>query len=104
MTDDCTVMRPTEVRGDAGGVSLTWALQGALKCRLRSGAGIGTGVREQLMAGRLTPIAVYTVYVPVGSDVQAKDRLIVKGRTLEVHGVLDASNASAVPCVCSEVA
>lgn len=103
MTDTCTVMRPAEARGDAGGVTKTYALQGTLKCRVRSGAGIGTGAREQLMAARITPIAVYTVSVPVGSDVLTKDRLIVNGRTLEVHGVLAGTNATAWACVCTEV-
>ena len=103
MTDTCTVMRPTEARGSAGGVTKTYALLNTLKCRVRSGAGIGTGAREQLMAARLTPVAVYTVSVPVGSDVRTDDRLIVNGRTLEVHGVLAGTNATAWPCVCSEV-
>lgn len=103
MTDTCTVMRPTEARGDAGGVTKTFALQTTLKCRVRSGAGIGTGAREQIMAGRLTPVAVYTVYVPVESDVRTNDRLIVNGRTMEVHGVLAGTNATSWPCVCSEV-
>lgn len=103
MTDTCTVMRPTEARGDAGGVTKTYALLGTLKCRVRSGAGIGTGAREQLMAARITPVAVYTVSVPVGSDVKSDDRLVIQGRTLEVHGVLANSNATAWPCVCTEV-
>lgn len=103
MTDTCTVMRPTEARGSAGGITKTYALQGTLKCRVRSGAGVGTGAREQVLAARLSGVAIFTVSVPVGSDVRDDDRLVWQGRTLEVHGVLAGTNATAWPCVCSEV-
>lgn len=104
MTDDCTVRRPTEARGTAGGVTQTWADVATLKCRVRSGSGTGTGAREQLLAGRLTPIAVFTVFVPAGSDLQTKDRIEWNGRTLEVHGVIANTNAPSLACVCTEVA
>lgn len=103
LSDTCTVLRSTETRGDAGGVVQTWATITTLDCRVRSGGVQGTGAREQLMAARLTPIAVFTVFVPVGSDVLARDRLVWSGRTFEVHGVMGGSNAMALACVCTEV-
>lgn len=99
MSDTCTVMRPAETRGDAGGVTKTYALQGTLRCRVRG----GTGAREQLLASRMTGVAVFTVGVPVGSDVRKDDRLIWQERTLEIHGVMASTNATALACVCSEV-
>jgi len=103
MSDTCTVMRPSETRGDAGGITKIYGLQGTLACRVRSGAGVSTGAREQLLAARLAGVAIFTVSVPVGSDVRNDDRLIWQGRTLEVHGVLGSTNATTLPCVCSEV-
>lgn len=103
MDDQCSVLRSTEARGDAGGVTQAWAQIATLNCRVRSGGVQGTGAREQLMAARLTPIAVFTVFVPVGSDVLARDRLVWSGRTFEVHGVMGGSHATALACVCTEV-
>lgn len=103
MTDTCTVMRPAEARGDAGGVTKTFALQTTLKCRVRAGSGHGTGAREQMLAARLAGVIVFTVGVPVGSDVRNEDRLIWQGRTFEVHGVMGGTNATAWACVCTEV-
>lgn len=103
LTDTCTVMRPTETRGDAGGVTKTYGLQGTLPCRVRRGSSVGTGAREQMLAARLTGVAIFTVNVPVGSDVRNDDRLIWQGRTFEVHGVLGSTNATTLSCVCSEV-
>lgn len=103
MTDTCTVMRPTEARGTAGGVTKTYALQSTLKCRVRVGSGHGTGAREQMLAARLAGVIVFTVGVPAGSDVLNEDRLVWQGRTLEVHGVMGGTNATAWACVCTEV-
>jgi hypothetical protein len=55
---------------------------------------------DYLIADKLA----WTAMLPLGTDVQARDHLVIQGSVLEVHAILDPhSYAALLPVICAEL-
>lgn len=83
-----TISRVTRVSDGAGGTTETWGTHlTGVRCRVDLPS---SGAEEQV-AGQIQSVATVIVTVPHGTDVTARDRLTVDGRTFEVVAVLVGS-------------
>lgn len=83
--DSIQIQRPTPAIGASGGVARTWSAVATVAGHRQVSA---TRTRESSNAAT-RPIASsqWDIYLPVGTDVRAQDRLIAGGVTYEVEAV-----------------
>lgn len=101
LPDLCTIQRYTEtVTGD--GTSQSWSdLATGVACRvspLASGANEGLGADQSIQA-----VSQWTVWLPAGTVVTVKDRIVVGARTYEVNRVGERSYETVRECICREI-
>jgi len=85
-TTPCTISRYTSVDDGAAGQTNTYApLPNAPLCRVMAMPQV---VAEQDAEGRLQSVVRWTIALPPGQDVTAKDRIVAQGVTYEVTDVL----------------
>ena len=100
LPDVCTIRRGTDTpSGD--GTSTVWADVATVACRvspLASGAVEGLGADASLAA-----VSQWTIWLPAGTDVTAKDRLVVGARSFEVARVGERSYETIRECLCREI-
>jgi head-tail adaptor len=101
LPDTCTVQRYTETpSGD--GTSQSWSnLATGVACRvspLAASANEALGADQSIQA-----IAQWTVWVPYGQDVTAKDRVVYGSRTFEVQRVGARSYEVVRELICLEI-
>lgn len=101
MTDTCQVQRATLMPDGAGGQIESWGAVATVSCRV---APSGNLPQERAIAERLSSVSTWTITLPVGTDVQPADRLVVGSRTFEVVEALARSLETARRVICSEVA
>lgn len=101
MPDTVTIQRPARVDDGAGGQTETWSTVATVGGRLSVET---RQVREGQAGGKQTALAYYRVTLPAGTDVLARDRLVIGARTFEVQPPL-AGGAweTARVCPCTEV-
>lgn len=101
LPDTCTVQRYTETStGDGTSQSWTDHLTG-VACRvspLASGAAEALGADASLRA-----VAQWTVWLPAGTDVTVRDRIVYQTRVFEVARVGARSYEAIRECICREV-
>lgn len=100
LPDTVSIERLTEVEtGD--GSTVTWASVGSAPCRVSP---LGSSASERLGGGQaLTSDTQWVVWVPFGTDVTVKDRLVALGRRFEVARVGVRSYEVIRECVCREL-
>lgn len=101
LPDVCAIQRYTETAtGD--GTSQTWSdLATGVSCRvspLASGASEALGADASLRA-----VAQWTIWLPAGTDVTVRDRVVYQGRTFEVARVGARSYEVSRELICREV-
>lgn len=101
LPDVCTIQRYTETAtGD--GTSQSWSdLATGVACRvspLASGASEALGADQSLQS-----VAQWTIWLPAGTDVTDKDRIVVGSRTFEVARVGARSYEVSRELICREV-
>jgi head-tail adaptor len=100
LPDTCTIQRATETStGD--GTSVVWADVATVACRvspLASGATEALGADQSMQA-----VSQWTVWLPAGTDVTVKDRLVVGSRTFEISRVGERSYEVSRECICREI-
>lgn len=82
--ETATIQRGTDtVSGD--GTSTSWATVATVSARLSPVGGAGSeglGADQSIQA-----VADWRISLPVGTDVTARDRIVISGRTFEVSSV-----------------
>ena len=101
LPDSCSLRRGTETyTGD--GTTTVWAdLATGVPCRvspLASGASESLGADQSLQA-----VAQWTIWIPAGTDVTVKDRVVYGARTFEVARTGARSYEVARELICREV-
>lgn len=86
LPDTATIQRNTLQSDGSGGTEVaSTATTGPFACRVAIPAVTGTrSGREEVIAGRLDAVGIWTITLPAGTDVKAQDRIIVGSRTFEV--------------------
>lgn len=79
LPDSATIERDTDVSDGSGGQTVTTATTGPFACRVAVPSG-----QEQVIAGKLDAVGIWTITLPAGTDVAARDRIIVGSRTFAV--------------------
>lgn len=90
MPDTATILRTTAVRTPTGGYTQDFLPVGTTPCRLT--ASILSGGNERSAVGELVPTMGYTLTVPPGTDIKARDRVQVSGTTFEVNAIKGAAS------------
>ncbi len=101
LPDTASIRRNTPVSDGQGGQTDAWAQVAEVAARV----GL-TGRRspeEREIAGRVAGTVLYTLWMPAGTDLTAKDRIVVGARTFEVVGVIQRSEELARQAVCLEM-
>jgi SPP1 family predicted phage head-tail adaptor len=89
MTSTCVIKRPTDVRDPATGrITRTFSDVLMTKCRVQPLRG-----REGVVAEQLSEVVEATCHLRLGTDIRVTDRVVVDGRTYEVHSVPPRSEA-----------
>lgn len=100
LPDTCTISRYTETStGD--GTSQSWATVASAACRvspLASGANEALGADQSMQA-----VSQWTIWLPAGTDVTVKDRVVVGARTFEVNRVGERSYEVSRELICREI-
>lgn len=101
LPDSCTIQRYSETStGD--GTSQSWStLASGIACRvspLASGANEALGADQSMQA-----VSQWTIWLPAGTDVTVKDRIVVGSRTFEVARVGERSYEVSRECLCREI-
>jgi head-tail adaptor len=101
LNDVCDILRYVETN-TADGVSAAWQTVATnVPCRLSSrtlSAAEGAGAAAQARA-----LNEWRVWLPAGTDVTVRDRLVLLSRTFEVSRVEGESNETARACSASEI-
>lgn len=101
LPDLCSIQRYTE-SSTGDGTAQTWSdLATGVACRvspLASGASEALGADASLQA-----VAQWTIWLPAGTDVTVKDRIVFGTRTFEVARVGARSYEAVRECICREV-
>lgn len=101
LPDVCSIQRGTDtVSGD--GTSTAWAdVATGVACRVSP---LASGANEALGAGQaIQAVAQWTIWLPAGTAVTVKDRIIVGSRTFEVSRVGARSYEVSRECICREI-
>lgn len=85
MTDVCVIQKSTSTRNADGDMVPIWVDGVPVACRVAVSA---LSPREGITAGQVTANINQVVYLPAGTDVDARDRIAVAGRVLEVTSAL----------------
>ena len=88
LTDSAQILRATATSDGAGGQTLAWNAVATVKAML---APAQYKPEERLVADRVTVVQQWVLSVPVSTDIQAADRVLVAGRQYEVVAVLTRS-------------
>lgn len=101
LPDLCSIQRGTDT-ASGDGTSTSWSdLATGVACRvspLASGANEALGADQSIQA-----ISQWTIWLPAGTSVTVKDRIVVGSRTFEVSRVGERSYEVSRECVCREV-
>ena len=85
LPDTAAIVRDTLASDGQGGYTVTTAgTIATVSCRVAS---MGSSSWERQFADRIGTSANYILTMPHGTDVTAKDRIVVSGRTFEVVGL-----------------
>lgn len=88
LPDTGTIQRNTPEDDGQGGHEDAWTTLATTRLRV---APVGRTPQERAIADRVTSESLWTVTLPSGQDVTARDRIAVGGRTFEVVAVLAGS-------------
>lgn len=101
LPDTCTIQRGTDT-SSGDGTSTSWSdLATGVACRvspLASSASEALGADQSLQA-----VAQWTIWLPAGTDVTVRDRIVYSGRTFEVARVGARSYEVSRELICREV-
>lgn len=98
MTSTATQKRGAATDNEFGGTSVSMETLGTLAVRVGD---LGNRPTDQAFMEKYAPKNLKRLTVPVGSDVLAKDQLIVSGVTYTVLEALIHDNQTALVCICS---
>lgn len=99
--DTCAISRPTDT-ASGDGTARSWSnVATGVTCRVSV---VSNSAQESLGAGAgMRALAQFTVWLPAGQDVTARDRIVVGSRTFEVARVGARSYEVERECICWEV-
>lgn len=100
LPDACTITRNTPVGDGAGGSTDAWATVTTTVCSI---APTGNQPEERAISDRMASKVGYTVTLPHGTSVTAKDLIVSNGRTLEVAGIIVRTQQLSCRVVAEEV-
>lgn len=100
LPESVQVQRATRTQDGYGGQTEAWASVATVAGRV---AVTGQRPDEREIAAQVQSAVTYTVTLPAGTDVRARDRLAVGTRTFEVAGVVAGSWEVVRRCVCVEI-
>lgn len=84
LPDTATIQRDTLGSDGSGGQTVSsTATTGPFACRVAATAST-TQRGEQVIAGKLDAVGVWTITLPAGTDVKATDRILIGSRTFDV--------------------
>ncbi|NBW09342.1 MAG: head-tail adaptor protein [Caulobacteraceae bacterium] len=98
MKERVTIQSPTEVRTSVGGTTLTWA---TLETVWASVDGLST--RDILQAQQANLVATHRIRIRYRSDVTHTQRIVWRGRTMEIASVVERDNRTALEILAREV-
>lgn len=100
MEETALVKRAANTTDSQGGYTTSWSTQETTTGRLAPGG----GASEQLFAEELQSRTAWTIWLPQGTDVTARDRIAIGTRTFEVLGIVAPHTyETARGAVCVEV-
>jgi SPP1 family predicted phage head-tail adaptor len=82
LSSTATIQRHALTRDGMGGYSEAWTTVGTVVCDFWHIS--QRGDRERVTGNQLTQVADWFVTVPYDTDITAKDRMVIEGRTFEV--------------------
>jgi hypothetical protein len=91
LPDIATILRQMLVDDGAGGKQEVYDTEnpvGTSKCRF-SAMDVKTRMKDQATGGRIQPNEGFIVSLPLGTDVQETDRLVINGETYDVISAAD---------------
>jgi head-tail adaptor len=101
LPDTCTIQRYTETRSGDGTVQSWSALATGIPCRVSP---IGRMAVESFGAAQAEQaIGRWSITMPTGQDVTARDRILVGSRAFEVTDVVARSYEVARAVICREI-
>jgi SPP1 family predicted phage head-tail adaptor len=98
MRERVTIQTPSEVRTPVGETTLTW---GALATVWASVDGLST--RDILQAQQANLVATHRIRIRYRADVTHTQRIIWRGRTMEIASVVERDNRTALEILAREV-
>lgn len=100
LPDVAQIERKTPANTGRGRQTETWAVLTTTVCRIER---LGT-LREIVTADKVTAVAEFRASLPYGTDVTAKDRLVIGSITYEILGrVQNSSEEIGVEMFCNRV-
>lgn len=100
MPDTCVISRYTVASDSGGGQTQTWGTVATVACRYAPRLG---RPQEGEASDRMQNATDWIFNVPVGTDVETEDRIVVNGRTFEVTKPLVRSYQITLQVLASEV-
>lgn len=101
LPDLCSIQRVTETSTGDGTTSSWSTVASGIACRVSP---LASGANEAIGADQsMTAVSQWTVWLPAGTDVTVKDRIVVSGRTFEVARVGERSYEVIRECLCREI-
>lgn len=98
LPESAQVQRPTDTAtGD--GTSQSWSTIATVAARLSPA---GNTAQEQVIAQQIQAGSAWRITLPHGTDVTARDRIVIAGRTFHVAGVLGPKSYQAALIVIAE--
>ena len=89
--DTAVIQSKTATSDSGGGATLSWANIGTAACRIYP---VSTRGKSQLVGGQINEQSTHFCALPVGTDVQLADRLVIANRgTFEVTLSLERTDA-----------
>ena len=100
MLDSALIKRPSVNPDGLGGTERVWSTMGTVRCRVA----VNASGESTVLAGQIVEKAPWRVTFPALTDIRTTDRVVVKGKTLEVVGVAASSTfETARVTYCAEV-
>ena len=87
LPDLADISRSTPTSDGRGGTTLVWATVASVPCRVAPDVAFAG---ESVVADRVTVTQRWTITLPAGTNVSARDRILIGARTFEVTFVRSA--------------
>jgi SPP1 family predicted phage head-tail adaptor len=98
MRERVTIQSPTEVRTSVGETTLTWATLATVWASVD-----GLSTRDILQAQQANLVATHRIRIRYRADVTHTQRILWRGRTMEIASVVERDNRTALEILAREV-